>query len=184
MFTLPSGLPDPIETERLTLRCPVLSDIDAIVGIAGDWEVARRLARMPHPYTTDDARFFLAEIVPAEPTWAITLRATGAVIGMVGLMPRPGTAELGYYLGSSHWCRGYASEASARVVDWAFAQGAPFLVSGHFSDNPASGRVLAKLGFEIVGTGERDCLAAGGVVPSIEVRLERSAWEARKPHVD
>ena len=55
-----------LHTDRLLLRRPDERDIPAIVDIAGDWEVARRLARMPHPYTISNARFFLDVVVPSE----------------------------------------------------------------------------------------------------------------------
>ena len=72
-------------TARLRLRRPKEGDVDAIVRLADDWEVARRLGRLPHPYTRDDARFFLDEIVPAEWVWAIEDSAGGALLGTVGL---------------------------------------------------------------------------------------------------
>jgi RimJ/RimL family protein N-acetyltransferase len=46
----------PLDTARLHLRRPVEQDADAIIAIVGDWEVARRLARVPHPYTHADVR--------------------------------------------------------------------------------------------------------------------------------
>jgi hypothetical protein len=94
-----------LETERLILRRPDTTDIEAIVTIAGDWEIARRLARIPHPYSEEDARFFLDRVVPNEWVWAVTLRGTGELVGMVGLTPGPSedTAELGYYVDRWHW---------------------------------------------------------------------------------
>jgi hypothetical protein len=65
-------------TQRLHLRCPVEADASAIIAIAGDWDVARRLGRVPHPYTQADFRFFIERVVPSEPTWAIVVRRTGA----------------------------------------------------------------------------------------------------------
>ena len=60
-----SERPD-LETRRLLLRLPNHGDVDAIVRIAGEWDVARRLACVPHPYSPADARFFLDHVVPAE----------------------------------------------------------------------------------------------------------------------
>jgi [ribosomal protein S5]-alanine N-acetyltransferase len=66
--------------------------------MAGDWEVARRLGRVPHPYSEKDAFSFLETVVPNEWVWAITRLESGELVGMVGLNPGPGhdTAELGY----------------------------------------------------------------------------------------
>ena len=42
------------------------------------------------------------------------------------------------------------------------ALGLKRVMSGHFADNPTSGRVLAKVGFRRLGeTGTRPCLATG-----------------------
>jgi len=162
----------PLDTARLHLRQPVEQDADAIISIAGDWEVARRLARVPHPYTDADVRFFFNHVVPNEPTWAILWRQTSRLIGMIGLVPAPDgrSAELGYYVARDHWGRGVATEAALAITMIGFeAFGYPKLTAGYHTDNHASGRVLAKLGFTIVGTSNRPCLAEGREKSSVEV---------------
>lgn len=163
-----------LATERLSLRRPNDGDVAAIVSIVGDWEVARRLARVPHPYGPTDARFFLENIVPAEWVWAVTLQGSDTLLGVIGLTPDEGadTAELGYWLSPSHWGRGIATEAARAVVAFGFESlNLPVLTSGYFEDNPASGRVLRKHGFVEIGRAMRPCLAAGGEVPSIRMEL-------------
>lgn len=153
-----------LTTERLNLRCPANGDAASIAAIVGDIEVSRYLARVPHPYTVDDAAFFLNQIVPNEWVWAITLREEGELIGMVGLTPEEGgpTAELGYWLAKPYWGQGIASEAARRVVEYGFADlGLPCITSGYFTGNPASGAVLIKLGFVEQGETMRSHLAAG-----------------------
>ncbi len=71
----------------LILRRPEPRDSDAIVRICGDAEIARRLARVPHPYGATDAAFFLDHVVPHEWVWAITLDGDDTLIGVVGLTP-------------------------------------------------------------------------------------------------
>jgi RimJ/RimL family protein N-acetyltransferase len=161
-----------LDTERLHLRPPVAQDAVAIISIAGDWEVARRLARVPHPYTEADLRFFLGHVVPNEPTWAIVWRPTSRLIGMVGLVPAADgrSAELGYYIARDCWGRGVATEAARAITRVGFESfGYHKLTSGYHADNPASGRVLAKLGFTIVGTSSRPCLAEGKDKSSVDV---------------
>jgi RimJ/RimL family protein N-acetyltransferase len=162
----------PLDTARLHLRRPVEQDADAIISIVGDWEVARRLARVPHPYTDADVRFFFTHVVPNEPTWAILWRQTGRLIGMTSLVPAADgrSAELGYYVARDHWGRGIATEAALAITRVAFESfGYLKLTSGYYTDNAASGRVLAKLGFTIVGTSSRPCLAEGKEKSSVEV---------------
>jgi RimJ/RimL family protein N-acetyltransferase len=161
-----------LETPRLQLRPPVDQDAAAIRCIAGDWEVARRLARVPHPYTDADVRFFFNHVVPNEPTWTIVWRQTGQLIGVMGLAPTPDgrSAELGYYIARDYWGRGLATEAAQAITRVGFESfGYLKLTAGYHADNPASGRVLAKLGFTVVGTSNRPCLAAGKDKPSVEV---------------
>lgn len=166
-----------LTTARLVMRRPVEADIPAMVEQANDWQVARRLGRLPHPYGIADARFFLDRVVPDELTWAITLCAEGTFIGALGLVPNPEFAavELGYWLGRRFWGQGFATEASSAVVEHAFrVLGLAMLTSGYFTDNPASGRVLAKLGFVETGRSERPCLAEGRSLPLVEMELTRS----------
>lgn len=166
-----------LATDRLLLRRPNDGDADAIVHIVGDWEVARRLARVPHPYGPADAAFFLERVVPAEWVWAITLEGLDELMGVVGLTPEEGkdTAELGYWLSRAQWDRGIATEAGKAVVSYGFRTlDLAYITSGYFEENPASGRVLEKLGFVETGRAMRPCLAAGKDMPSIEVHLPRS----------
>jgi RimJ/RimL family protein N-acetyltransferase len=161
-----------LETTRLRLRKPVEQDADAITAIVGDWEVARRLARIPHPYTAADVRIFFDHVVPSEPTWAIVWRQSSRLIGMIGLAPADDgrSAELGYYIARDSWGCGAATEAAQAITQVGFESlGYRKLTSGYFADNPASGRVLAKVGFTIVGTSNRPCVAEGKDKPSVEV---------------
>lgn len=167
----------PIATERLTLRRPNVDDIDQIVRIVGDWEVARRLSRIPHPYRVADAHFFLEQIVPVEWVWAITLTGSNPLIGVVGLTPSETAdrAELGYWLSPDHWGRGIVTEAANAILTFGFERSNLSLItSGYFQDNAASGRVLEKLGFRDVGRDVRPCMATAIEVASVVMQRARS----------
>lgn len=162
-----------LTTERLSLRCPDRRDIDAIVTVVGDWEVARRLARVPHPYGPADAMFFLEQVVANEWVWAITLRGSDTLIGAVGLTPEDAeTAELGYWLSPKHWGHGYMTEAAGAVLSFGRdTLRLPRITSAYFAANPGSGRVLEKLGFVETSHAPRSRLASGEDVPSVEMVL-------------
>ncbi len=169
----PLGQSPDLATDRLRLRRPEPRDVAAIARICGEWEVARWLARVPHPYGEGDARFFIDHVVPAEWVWAITLAGDDTLVGTVGLMPHPDrpSAELGYWLGPALWGQGIATEAGRAVVAFAFdTLGVDELTSGHAVGNVASGRVLAKLGFVETHRAMQPSLAAGGEVPSVRMR--------------
>ena len=91
--------------DRPMLRRPNARDVGRIMAIVGDWEVVRRLGRVPHPYHETDARFFLDTVVPKEWVWAITLRESRELVGMVWSIPEADadSAELGYYVARDHW---------------------------------------------------------------------------------
>jgi RimJ/RimL family protein N-acetyltransferase len=162
-------------TPRFLLREPTDRDIPEIVAIAGDWEVASRLARMPHPYGEDNARFFLTTIVPAELTWAIVDRAAGTMIGVIGLAPsghRESAIQIGYYIARDQWGRGVATEAASVVTAYGIGLvGRDRLIAQYFADNPASGRVLEKLGFVQLSLSEEPCLASGSTKRAVNLGL-------------
>lgn len=162
-----------LATPRLPLRPPAERDIPAIIAIAGNLEVARQLARVPHPYGEPEARFFLDHVVPSERVWAITLRGDDTLIGTIGLTPPANrTAELGYWLSPAHWNRGRATEAARAVIDHAFATlDLASIKASHFTTNPASARILAKLGFRPVGETTIHCLATGQNMASVMMHL-------------
>ena len=87
--------------------------------------------------------------------FAIVDRATDAVIGGCGFKGRPradGIVEIAYGVAPDHRSKGYATEAAAALVAFAFSYDQVRVVRAHtFSDANASTRVLAKCGFQSVG---------------------------------
>jgi RimJ/RimL family protein N-acetyltransferase len=143
-------------TQRLLLRPRWAEDAPALARALGDEGIVRNLARVPWPYGVAEAEAFLASPrAQNECSLLIFRRTHGApqLIGSVGVDPGPDDAhELGYWISRPHWGLGYATEAAEAVVaiardGWRLKQ----LSASHFLDNPASGRVLEKLGFRPTG---------------------------------
>jgi RimJ/RimL family protein N-acetyltransferase len=173
-----------IRTRRLTLRPPWLCDAPAIVALANNWNVARQLGRLPHPYGPEDAAFFLREIVPAEHIVAITSADDGTLMGFAGFTDHGAAWELGYWLGEPFWGQGFATEAAAALLDAAvYSFGRALFTSAHFLDNPASCRVLTKLGFQPTHQALRPNLASGTQKPAREMALTAQQWRARREQV-
>jgi RimJ/RimL family protein N-acetyltransferase len=152
-------------TERLLLRPSWPEDAGALHQAIADEAIVRNLARAPWPYTACDAAAFAAlEHCEHYPNFMLMLRTDGApqLIGSCGLAERDGDAELGYWIARPYWGHGFASEAAKAVVGIAKALGHSKLVSGHFTDNPASGRVLRKVGFRPLGRVEQRHSAGRG----------------------
>jgi RimJ/RimL family protein N-acetyltransferase len=100
-----------------------------------------------------------------------------ALLGMCGVHPRL-DFMLGYWIAKPYWGRGYATEAVRRVAKFAFDElGTNQLTASWILDNPASGRVLEKIGFKPNGTEERDCLSRGTTVFCHKVVLNRVDFE-------
>ena len=144
-----------LRTQRLFLR-PIFPEDwrDVFHGIA-DEQIVRNLARAPWPYTKQDARSFCAAAHSGERTrFAITLpeQVSSPVIGMIGFERVCDEGdELGYWIGRAWQGRGFATEAVLGIIQIAEALGTQSLVAGHFIDNPASGSVLRKAGFQETG---------------------------------
>lgn len=157
-----------LKTECLLLRPFRLEDASAVQEHCGNWNIARMLTRVPHPYRRDLAESWIESHEEdwrrgAEITFCIDLN--GDVIGASSLRRSAGGPyERGYWLGEPVWGKGFATEAARGAVRYAFEElGAEKLTSGHFRDNPASGRVLGKCGFRYTGGSMEPSEARGEV---------------------
>ena len=163
-------------TTRLLLRPGWAEDAPAIAAAIADEMIVRNLATAPWPYTLRDAEAFLAQPRdPVLPSFLIFERTDGAprLVGACGLGRRPsGAVELGYWIGRPFWGRGIATEACGALIDIARTLGLTQLEGSHFVDNPASGRVLEKLGFTPLGiTAPRISCARGTEAQARLLRL-------------
>lgn len=161
-----------LTTGRLRLRPFTLADAPEVQRLAGEREIAATTAFIPHPYPdgaaeawieTHSGRFARSEGV----VFAITQRAGGALLGAVSLEINAGMqrAELGYWIGRPYWGQGYCTEAAAAVARFALADfGLRRVFAYHFSSNPASGRVMRKIGMLHEGTLRRHTIKWGEVL--------------------
>ncbi len=142
-------------TQRLLLRPGWAEDAPALAGAIGDERIVRNLATAPWPFSLRDAQAFLASPRdPVLPSLLIFERTSGEprLVGACGLGRRPsGAVEMGYWIARGHWGQGFATEACTALIDIARTLGLTCLQGSHFIDNPASARVLEKLGFAPVG---------------------------------
>ena len=157
-----------IETERLRLLSLSESDIAELVPLIGDHRVAATTLRIPHPFRENHAREFLnSPATENELRLGIRLRGSGAFIGGIGLHPYPEhkRAELGYWIGVPYWGQGYATEAARAVVKYGFEiVQLNRIFAGHFKHNPASGKVLQKIGMKYEGCMRQNILKWGNFI--------------------
>ncbi|HEY6961244.1 MAG TPA: GNAT family N-acetyltransferase [Gaiellaceae bacterium] len=143
----------PLRTERLTLRPWQASDFEAFFEIHGDPDAARWLYNEPRDEASARAHFEVKKnaTLREEDDWM----SCGAFAGddlvvdvsfhWVSVEHR--TGEIGYMTHPRHQGRGYATEASAAILGWAFDDAGFHRVIGRIEPrNVPSGRVLEKLG--------------------------------------
>lgn len=167
-------------TPRLLLRPGFPEDAMALLSAIANESIVRNLATVPWPYSMRDAEAYLAKPCdPILPSLLIFERGDGApqLVGACGLGRRSsGSVELGYWIGRAFWGRGLATEACTALIDIARSLGLLSLEGSHFVDNPASGRVLEKLGFTPLGiVAPRLSCARGVDAPARLMRLELGA---------
>lgn len=174
-----------IETRRLWLRWPRLSDAAAIAHYVSDRKISDMTARIPHPYPPQDADryvFTTREGNADGKGLGLVITRLGApteIIGAIGLSPtdKPDTLEFGYWIGVPHWGQGYATEAAQSFVANGFSLSlASTLMATVKPENIASMRVLEHCGFVKTGESERFMPARGQNEPVIEFALTRDVW--------
>lgn len=147
-----------LRTSRLVLNAFSLADAPAVHEYAGDIEVARTTANIPHPYPEGAAEGWIGSHQQAflddrDLVFAIRF-PDGKLAGAINLaIKRPHQqAELGYWIGRPFWGQGIATEAAKCVVGHGFSHlGLERIYARHMCGNPASGRVMEKAGFRKEG---------------------------------
>ena len=171
MATLPT-----LETERLILRPLSLADAPAVKELAGEREIADTTLNIPHPYEDGVAERWISTHQERYEkdrglSLAIVLRETHALIGAIGMNTNAAheNAEIGYWVGKPYWNRGYCTEAARAIVAYGFdALKLHRIYAHHLSRNPASGRVMQKIGMRHEGT-LRQHIKKWGVFEDVEV---------------
>ncbi|HEX8906095.1 MAG TPA: GNAT family N-acetyltransferase [Longimicrobiaceae bacterium] len=179
MLHLPDAMPaeqPTLSTERLVLRPFAAADADAVHEIVSDREIAYNTAHIPHPYPDGMAAEWIERITARWVTgesavFAVTLRDDGRIIAAIGLEiePHHRRGELGYWVARPYWNFGYASEGARAVVEFGFrGMGLNRVQAHHYTRNPASGRVLQKIGMTFEGR-QRKTVLKWGVFEDIDL---------------
>jgi RimJ/RimL family protein N-acetyltransferase len=150
-----------IETGRLRIRSLRDDDLADLVALIDNWEVARWVSSVPHPYSEADGRKWIALVQQDHATgrprrFAIALKETDRLIGGVGLDGSTGDDSgepaLGYWLGQPYWGNGYGGEAVAAVIDYGFNNlGIETIRAYTDPSNAASQKILLHCGLKNTG---------------------------------
>ena len=147
------GLPR-LETERLVLRPYTLADAGRVQQMCNDWDIASTTLAIPYPYPDGAAEQWISTHAESfqqgkEVTLAITLKPTGILVGSMALMVNKNhrRGELGYMVAKERWNHGYCTDACRALMGYGFSSlNLNRIQAMHFPRNPASGRVMQKLG--------------------------------------
>ena len=162
-----------METERIVLRPWRDDDAAILFRWASDPEVGPKAGWPPHR-NVEESLEIIRTIFSAEWMWAVEWKETGEPIGSVGYLPASHSnleiaedqCEVGYWIARPYWGKGICTEALRLVIDHCFREkGFSVLWGDYFPENPASGRVMEKCGFEDTG---REVLC-----PNLEVGSDR-----------
>jgi ribosomal-protein-alanine N-acetyltransferase len=183
---------DRFETERLILRRLEKDDVPRIQQFAGAYEVAYGTLTMPHPYEDGLAEQFVER---ANEEWdqgysykfCVALKDDNLFMGVIGLHPVMANrhAEIGYWIGVPFWNKGYVTEAARRVMQFGFEDLKLNRVhAAHFTRNPASGRIMQKLGMTYEGTMRQHFMQFGEFVDVGYYSILRSEYDAANRAAD
>jgi RimJ/RimL family protein N-acetyltransferase len=176
-----------LETARLILRPFTLADAPEVQRLASDRAIASTILSIAHPYEDGMAERWISSHQAkwergAQLHLAITRRADRALLGnvLLYLTAAHRHAELGYWLGRPYWGHGYTSEAAAAMLAYAFTVlDLHRVFAEHMTRNPASGRVLQKIGMTNEGTLRQHTLKWGVFEDVAVYGILRDEWAAR-----
>ena len=148
-----------LHTERLILRPFSPTDAPDVKRLAGDPAIADTTLNIPHPYEDGVAEAWIDTHQHLfrggrGVTFAIALQTSATLVGAISLrtIPRFKRAELGYWIGKPYWGNGYCSEAAQAIIAFAFCElNLNRVMAYHLTRNPASGRVMEKVGMTYEG---------------------------------
>jgi ribosomal-protein-alanine N-acetyltransferase len=171
--------------DGFSIRSFETGDAEAIVKYADNRNVSLQLRDLfPHPYTLKNAHEWLELAMNQDPERNFAIASPDEVIGGIGVELREGerrlSGEVGYWLGEPFWGRGIATRAVAAFTAYIFEN--LDLVRAYaevYSSNPASGRVLQKAGYRLVGQFHNAIIKDGEILDlSVYERLRSDSAKA------
>ena len=143
-------------TERLILRSFTLEDVVDVQRLTDDPDMASTTYHIEYPYKDGMAEEWIGwynqQFEKGKGIYfAIAFAKDETLIGEVDLTFRTHLpykdASLNYWIGKSYWNCGYCTEAAKAVVAYGLREhDIELIFAEHFKRNPASGRVMQKIG--------------------------------------
>ncbi|MEW6130574.1 MAG: GNAT family protein [Acidobacteriota bacterium] len=168
-----------LKFENFTLRNFRAGDEPSMAHHANNRKIWRNLRdRFPHPYTLDDATWWIQYANSTIPVTNFAIAVDSEVVGGIGLILRDDvyrrSAEIGYWLGEEFWGKGMVTQAVRAMTDYGFAN---FEVCRIFAEvfewNPASMRVLEKAGYQFEGRLKKAVFKDGQIIDACIYAIAR-----------
>ncbi len=182
-ITIPSQQPT-LTTARLTLRPFRLTDGARVQELASDRTIAANTMTIPHPYPDGESEAWITKHLShfeqgIGVNFAIVVTTTQELIGSIGMGIDQDhcCAEIGYWIGDAYRGHGYCTEAGRALLQFGFETlGSHRIRAEHFAHNPASGRVMQKLGMTYEGCSRQAILKWGEFLDVHQYAILRSEW--------
>lgn len=178
---LPDTIFEPICSKRLVLRAVKHSDAQVINAYINDPRIYENVARIGPGQSLDQTRDWISGLEPARRAGhdlCYGIMKDDQFIGVISLgrFTEVDNATIGYWIGPDHWGQGFATEAGRALIEFARKElGTRLVYSNFFADNPASGRVLKKLGFISYDEGPHYCAGRDEDLDTIFTALKLAA---------
>ena len=170
----------------ILLRPWAACDLESISRYANNPNIANNLRdTFPHPYTQEDARWFLSYAQRSDPKreWLLAIDLGGTAIGSISATfhrdIRPVSAEIGYWLGEPYWNQGIASTAISQICQRILSQiDVQRIFAEVLVENTASRHALEHCGFQLERVQERSVYKGGQYLDSCTYQLLRQWTES------
>lgn len=181
-----------LETKRLILRTPRVSDWKDIVEGVGEFDVAKMTENIPHPYKKKDALWWIERAKKETRkkisyVFAIELKSEKKIIGVIDLCrveKFSGTARTGSWINKKYWRKGYITEAKIAENNFAFNNlKLRKLNSTVFIKNNASNKTQKSVGYKLEGLKKKDTksLSTGEIRDVYIYGLLKEDWNKNLP---
>lgn len=179
-----------ILTNRLYLRLFEKRDAETVQVLCNNYNIYKSTLYLPYPYSLNDALVWMEnhkknfdEDYSYE--FAITDKISGNLYGAISLSNNQKfkNGEIAYWIGEEYWGKGYGTEAAKAIIDFAFEEKKMHKVfARYFKSNPASGRIMQKIGMvqegvlkdQIVKDGEYEDLIYYGIINPYDLEVQLS----------
>jgi ribosomal-protein-alanine N-acetyltransferase len=149
-----------LETERLLLRKISVNDAQAMYNNWASDDIVTKYVTWPTHKNVEETKGLLAIWEKEYENdncyrWVIELKDEKKVIGTIDVCrvdEGNETAEIGYVISRDCWNKGIVTEAAKKVVEYLLKEAGFYRVEAqHHLDNPASGKVMQKIGMKYEG---------------------------------